>query len=204
MWAAPDLDAFNNSWVEPGIIVEVSYSLGPADHGAALSGWYEPPCESDGAQGFQTTDEYYSGQWHHGERHGHGELESADDGRYVGDFEQGLAAGKGTWTHQGSMYQGTWRAGERHGEGQFNSADGTIYQGQWQQGQRVGFGRQQFAGRAIIRHRIGRRPNSGETIRALVIGMNPRPQIIAVLRRVLVRIQAVLCRLPDFHCRGHR
>ena len=28
--------------------------------------------------------EYYSGQWHHGERHGHGELESADDGRYVG------------------------------------------------------------------------------------------------------------------------
>lgn len=89
-----------------------------------------------------TASETYTGQWHEGQRHGHGELELADGSRYVGDFVAGVADGRGTQTSAGGVYRGSWRGGRFHGQGQFNNATGGAYQGQWQHGQRSGYGQE--------------------------------------------------------------
>lgn len=93
----------------------------------------------------QTGQETYTGQWHKGKRHGHGELVKDSGTRYVGDFVEGLAEGKGTQTSAAGVYRGTWQQGMRHGQGQLNGADGEVYQGQWQADLRAGYGQAQYA-----------------------------------------------------------
>ena len=88
IWAAPDLTAFAESWDVPGIIVEVNYDLGPADHDAVLDLW-TPNCDPDGRQPFETTDGAFSGIWEFWTNCGGGDTElltlaaSPEDGGLV-------------------------------------------------------------------------------------------------------------------------
>ena len=62
IWAAPNLGAFAESWDVPGIIVEVNYDLGPADHDDVL-GLITPDCIDTGVEDFATSDGVFAGRW---------------------------------------------------------------------------------------------------------------------------------------------
>ena len=91
----------------------------------------------------------YTGMLKDGEPHGHGELVTTGNVRYVGDFRDGLAHGRGTQTTPNGVYRGEWSAGRRHGAGEYSANDGYRYQGQWQDDRKVGYGRATYADGAV-------------------------------------------------------
>jgi hypothetical protein len=83
-------------------------------------------------------------------REGHGTLvfaaESGDGGEYVGEWQNNLMHGSGTWRYpNGEMYVGEYKAGKRYGEGRFYHANGDLYVGSWFNNEMHGLGRYYFA-----------------------------------------------------------
>ena len=60
----------------------------------------------------------------------------AEDGKYVGQIENGEPCGHGTFTYpNGEKYVGDWKDGKRHGQGTYNDSDGRKYEGEWNEGE---------------------------------------------------------------------
>ena len=64
IYAAPDIAGFNDTWNVPGVIVERSTSLTPADHDAVLDIWDFTVCaDRSGREPFETDDGVFTGKW---------------------------------------------------------------------------------------------------------------------------------------------
>jgi len=69
-----------------------------------------------------------------------------NDGKYVGEIENGKPNGTGTITFpDGTMYVGKWKDGKRHGKGTENFPDGGKYVGEYKDGERNGQGTETFS-----------------------------------------------------------
>ncbi|WP_067749882.1 MORN repeat-containing protein [Orrella dioscoreae] len=94
--------------------------------------------------------ERYAGACVAGAAHGQG-LASGTEGRYQGEFRDGLREGRGIQHYgNGDIYAGQWRGGKRDGEGTywFGKASpwaGDRYQGHWRQDEYAGAGKYTFA-----------------------------------------------------------
>ena len=67
-----------------------------------------------------------------------GTYDWGDDGKYVGEFRNGIRNGQGTYTFaDGSKYVGEWRNGNFNGQGVTTYADGTIEEGIWKDNVKV-------------------------------------------------------------------
>ena len=62
-----------------------------------------------------------------------------NDGRkYVGEFQDGMRHGQGTYTmSDGSNYTGQWEGSMPNGEGVYTFADGKIEKGIWKMGELI-------------------------------------------------------------------
>jgi len=86
-------------------------------------------------------DEYYDGQWIHGEFHGYGVYHFATGNVYSGNFEKNRMTGHAEWTSKnGDTFVGEFLDGIRNGVGICNFARGDVYEGEWLQGERTGQG----------------------------------------------------------------
>ena len=56
-----------------------------------------------------------------------------EDGKYVGEIEDGKPNGQGTYNFYGTKYEGEWKDGKYHGQGTLTSL-GTKYVGEWKDG----------------------------------------------------------------------
>lgn len=63
IWASPNLEAFNDGWDVPGIIVENSSQFGPGDLDSILDSINYEACTYGGREAFTTDDEVFTGQW---------------------------------------------------------------------------------------------------------------------------------------------
>ena len=73
-------------------------------------------------------DEYGESKWFE-----NGDEEN--DGKYVGEIENGKPNGTGTITFpDGTMYEGEFKDGEYHGQGTYTSSDGRKYEGEFKYG----------------------------------------------------------------------
>jgi len=62
-------------------------------------------------------------------------------GRYEGNLEQGVVAGKGRLTMpDGASYEGEWQNGRPEGEGVYTDQSGETLKGLWKKGEYVGAG----------------------------------------------------------------
>ena len=63
-----------------------------------------------------------------GERHGRGRCVFPNKDVYVGDYENGLRNGSGTyrWAYLGVKYKGEYKNGARNGYGTMNYTNGTV------------------------------------------------------------------------------
>ena len=58
-----------------------------------------------------------------------------NDGKYIGEIENGKPNGTGSITFpDGHKYEGEWKDGRHHGHGIFTSPDGDKYVGEWKDG----------------------------------------------------------------------
>ena len=63
------------------------------------------------------------------------EEHKTEDGKYVGQIENGEPCGHGTFTYpNGEKYVGEWKNGKRHGDGKYTDSDGRKYEGEWSDG----------------------------------------------------------------------
>jgi hypothetical protein len=63
------------------------------------------------------------------------------DRKYVGEIENGLPNGQGTYTwSDGVKYEGGWKDGEKHGQGTHIFPDRYMYVGEHKDGERHGQG----------------------------------------------------------------
>ena len=62
-----------------------------------------------------------------------------EDGKYVGEIEDGKPNGQGTYNFYGTKYEGEWKDGKYHGQGTLTSL-GTKYVGEWKDGEENGQG----------------------------------------------------------------
>ena len=78
-----------------------------------------------------------------GERHGRGRCVFPNKDVYVGDYENGLRNGSGTyrWAYLGVKYKGEYKNGARNGYGTMNYTNGTVYEGNWVDSKREGNGK---------------------------------------------------------------
>ena len=59
-----------------------------------------------------------------------------NDGKYVGEIENGKPNGQGTYTSPvGGTFIGEWKDGKRNGQGTFTWSDGEKYVGEWKDGE---------------------------------------------------------------------
>ena len=58
-----------------------------------------------------------------------------EDGKYVGEIENGLPNGQGTYTNKfGDKYVGEYKDGKRNGQGTFTYPSGGKFVGGWKEG----------------------------------------------------------------------
>jgi hypothetical protein len=95
------------------------------------------------AKGNQTI---YTGDFFHGEKHGHGTQVWTQTGdRYVGQFSHDLRDGLGVyvWGEQSSLkgyqYIGQFKQGVRHGKGIFDWPNGESYAGAWSEDKQLDY-----------------------------------------------------------------
>ena len=62
-----------------------------------------------------------------------------EDGKYVGEIEDGKPNGQGTYNFYGTKYEGEWKDGKYHGQGTYYSL-GTKYVGEFKDGEENGQG----------------------------------------------------------------
>ncbi|MEW5308053.1 MAG: hypothetical protein WDW38_000041 [Sanguina aurantia] len=97
----------------------------------------------ESADGRETYDGRYRGEWCEGLRHGQGEVQFFVDGTtYEGQWKADARDGTGTLrTVDGSVYSGEWKADKQHGAGRYRcAASGENYEGCWEDGVRCGPG----------------------------------------------------------------
>ncbi|MEW5303896.1 MAG: hypothetical protein WDW36_006546 [Sanguina aurantia] len=97
----------------------------------------------ESADGRETYDGRYRGEWCEGLRHGQGEVQFFVDGTtYEGQWKADARDGTGTLrTVDGSVYSGEWKADKQHGAGRYRcAASGETYEGGWEDGVRCGRG----------------------------------------------------------------
>ncbi len=97
------------------------------------------PGWNDAFQDYVNTFEVrYEGFWKNGKKHGFGFQEDRMANKYVGQFNEDEATGKGVINFaNGDVYSGGLDDGRMHGYGTMKYADGTSYSGQWDDGQKV-------------------------------------------------------------------
>ncbi len=107
-----------------------------------------------------------------GKPEGQGQYKWKNGSIYIGDFKDGLKAGKGKWKKRfndqncnmyeghyendkkngmglftwesGNYYKGCYKDDERHGYGEMYWKDGSCYKGEWNRGIQNGVGRMEF------------------------------------------------------------
>ncbi len=63
------------------------------------------------------------------------------DGNFLGQLQDGLPHGQGTWTgHNGDTHEGEWANGKRHGKGVYTWSDGSTFTGEWRNHKKHGSG----------------------------------------------------------------
>jgi len=72
-------------------------------------------------------------------RVGHNVEEYGEEGRYEGEFLNGMRHGHGLHTFRGEMYDGDWKWDQRHGTGTLTLKDGSMIKGEWQDGKPHGY-----------------------------------------------------------------
>ena len=79
----------------------------------------------------------YGGEIKDGKPHGKGVLKYYQDGklegRYIGDFKNGLREGKGKWIHNNFSYEGELKQDRLHGKGKLIHK-GVVTAGYWFEG----------------------------------------------------------------------
>ena len=85
---------------------------------------------------------HYRGEWKSGNKHGKGILQYTNGDYYDGEWEYGVEHGHGyfAWISAGAYHHGEWKQGKYHGHGVHNYGDGTNFSGQWKDGLRYGWG----------------------------------------------------------------
>ena len=64
IWAAPDLEMLVETWLVPGVQLDVRFDLGPEDQDEILDIWdLSTACNGQGRENFETTDGAFSGRW---------------------------------------------------------------------------------------------------------------------------------------------
>lgn len=85
--------------------------------GEVYNGDWDNDC-LQGSGSYLSPDVSYEGEWKHGQFHGTGTLNYANESKYTGSFKEGKRQGKGIWTSStGEDYQGHFENNEMHGEG---------------------------------------------------------------------------------------
>ena len=62
------------------------------------------------------------------------------DRKWVGEINNGVPNGQGTWSWNNLKYVGKFKDGKRNGKGTFYSSSGTKYEGEWKDGKKQGYG----------------------------------------------------------------
>ena len=62
------------------------------------------------------------------------------DRKWVGEINNGVPNGQGTWSWNNLKYVGEFKDGKRNGKGTFYSSSGTKYEGEWKDGKKQGKG----------------------------------------------------------------
>ncbi len=58
------------------------------------------------------------------------------NGKYVGEYTNGMRNGKGTYTwFNGAKHEGYWQDGVENGYGTYTAEDGTVFDGFWENGE---------------------------------------------------------------------
>jgi len=85
--------------------------------------------------GDEENDGKYVGEIENGKPNGHGTLTSTDGDKYEGQWKDGEKYGQGTyiWSN-GEKYEGEWKDGLIHGQGTYNWSYGKKYVGEWKNG----------------------------------------------------------------------
>lgn len=89
----------------------------------------------------------FSGQFHKGQPHGHGQFTTPalsptkDVISYEGEYQAGLPHGRGKCQYRGSItYDGDWKFGRRDGQGTISYPNKSQYTGGFRRGQMHGHG----------------------------------------------------------------
>jgi hypothetical protein len=92
----------------------------------------------------------YEGQWHRGNRFGHGHMRSVAGWSYEGNFDKDRKHGEGVMSFaDGATYMGEWYYDYMQGQGLFLSHLRDLYKGSFHQGVYEGFGRMYYANGAM-------------------------------------------------------
>lgn len=74
------------------------------------------------------------------------DIVQTSDGKYRGQWKDGLQHGSGHLTMKGATYEGDFHKGKRHGEGVLTWDDGRVYRGQFVSNEMSGSGSMTFRG----------------------------------------------------------
>jgi hypothetical protein len=85
--------------------------------------------------GDEENDGKYIGEIENGKPNGTGTITFPDGRKYFGEFKDGVFhdQGTGTWS-DGHKYVGEFKDGVFHGQGTYTSPDGRKYEGEWKGG----------------------------------------------------------------------
>lgn len=73
----------------------------------------------------------YEGYWHNNNKHCHGRIIYADGSLYIGEFNDGVRQGHGTWKSLNESYEGDWLHDCYWGYGEKHYFNGAVYSGLW-------------------------------------------------------------------------
>ena len=86
--------------------------------------------------GDEDKDRKYVGEIENGLPNGQGTYTWSDGRKCVGEYKDGKPNGQGIFTDpNGTMYVGKYKDGKKHGQGKFTYTDGGWYDGSWKVGQ---------------------------------------------------------------------
>ena len=87
--------------------------------------------------GDEDKDRKYVGEIENGLPNGQGTYTWSDGRKYVGEYKDGKPNGQGIFTDpNGTMYVGKYKDGKKHGQGTYIKPEGRKYVGEWKDGER--------------------------------------------------------------------